>query len=82
MHKRQLKKTGHQLRKPPNSIAHKFALYEPAHGNRRPERPAISYKDHIAAVIDPVNRPTSQEITAHAQDRDNWARLVKDRTKP
>ena len=77
IHRRQLTKTGHRLRKPVNSISNRFALYEPTHGTRRPGRPKTSFKDSIATIIDPTNKPTETQIRTYAQNRENWTALVE-----
>ena len=80
VHRRQLEKTGHRLRKPAGSLANRYALYEPALGQRRPGRPRTTFKEQIANIIDPVTKPTEAQIREYAQDRDAWRRMIKERT--
>ena len=77
VHKRQLRKLGHFLRKPSTALTNKYALYEPSHGTRRPGRPKQSYKDYIAKVINFQDPPTEQSIRQTAMDRKAWAKIVK-----
>ena len=77
--KQQLKKTGHRIRKPTNSIANRYALYEPTHGNRGRGRPRASFKDTIANIIDPIHHPSETQIRNYAKDRTQWTEIIKDR---
>ena len=77
--KQQLKKTGHRIRKPTNSIANIYALYEPTHGNRGRGRPRASFKDTIANIIDPIHNPSETQIRNYAKDRTQWTEIINDR---
>ena len=78
--KRQLEKTGHRLRKPESSLANRFALYVPKHGRRGPGRPRTSFTNTITNIINPTVRLSEAEVRRHAQDRDSWKEMIKDRT--
>ena len=74
--KRQLRKIGHYLRKPPTSISGKYALYIPEHGHRNAGRQKQSFCDYIAGLIDPDVPPSEDEIRAIAANRDQWRSIV------
>ena len=60
--KRQLKKLGHYLRKPEDSLVNTYALYIPPHGRRNVGRQRISFADHIAHSINLQTPPTEHEL--------------------
>ena len=74
--KRQLRKIDHYLRKPPTSIAGKYALYKPKHGHRNPGGQKQSFCDYIAGLINPEVPPSEEEIRAIATNRDQWRSIV------
>ena len=80
--KRQLKKLGHNLRKPPTSLANIYALYVPPHGRRNAGRQRSSFADYIATTLHPQLRPTEMEIRRNATDRKNWSATINRALQP
>ena len=80
--KRQLKKLGHNLRKPPTSLANIYALYVPPHGRRNAGRQRSSFADYIATTLHPQIRPTEMEIRRNATDRKNWSAMINRALQP
>ena len=76
MKKRQLKKLGHFIRKPPESLVNKYALYIPTHGHRPQGRPKTSYTEYISKTINPQIPPTENEIRLTAADRKEWKKVI------
>ena len=82
VHRRQLNKLGHVLRKPAECLTNTYALYTPSHGSRGPGRPKTSFPNYIAKVISPNDPPTEREICLAAADRKQWGGLVNQAAEP
>ena len=82
VHRRQLNKLGHVLRKPAECLTNTYALYTPSHGSRGPGRPKTSFPNYIAKVISPNVPPTEREIRLAAADRKQWRGLVNQAAEP
>jgi hypothetical protein len=75
---RQLGYLGHVLRiADKEEPAKKFALYEPKenHGSRKRGPPKLRFRPYIASLM-PYEEPTTEQIVALAQNRDNWRKIV------
>ena len=73
---RQLRFLGHSLRRPPDHIINKYALYYPSSGQRNRGRPLVPYHLYIAELLNPVIQPTPDEIRRAAQDRELWRSMI------
>ena len=76
VHERQLRFLGHSLRRPPDHIVNKYALYFPSHGRRNRGRPLVLYHQYIAEVLNTAILMSPEEIRRAAQDRDLWRRMI------
>ena len=79
--KRQLKKLGHYLRKPDDSLANKYALYVPTHWKRSVGRQISSYVEYISNTINSQIRPSENEIRQCASDRKSWTSMINRTTQ-
>ena len=81
--RRQLSKVGHKLRKPKTSMAHRYALYDPTHHQRHPGRPHPNFAANVASYIaqEKGNVLDARQIEEYAQNREEWRKMVKNRTK-
>lgn len=71
---RQLRRLGHALRADHESLQHKFAIYYPQHGKRKPGRPRIQYHEYIKKITG----LDIEGLALAAADRDSWRSLVVD----
>lgn len=75
---RQLRRLGHTLRADRVTLQHKFAVYFPLHGKRKPGRPRTQYHQYIKQITG----LGSEELSLKASDRDKWRSLVVDWANP
>lgn len=74
---RQLRFLGHILRLPEEEPCHRYALYIPLHGKRRPGRQKTSYLAYIQNLLgDNSNLLQADAIAKLALDRSAWRKLV------
>ena len=71
---RQLRRLGHTLRADRETLQHKFAIYFPLHGKRKPGKPRTQYHQYIKKITG----LESDELALAASDRDRWRSLVVD----
>ena len=76
IHKRQLGWLGHALRREPQELVCKYALFTPSHGHRQRGGNKTLFHQYIGKVISPTIPPSSEEIRNAALDRNGWRSLV------
>ena len=76
--KRQLEWVGHMMRRERTEPIRNLALYRPTHGTAKRGRPAQTYYQHVAGLINKDYQMSEHEIEEAAQDRGKWTKRVLD----